>query len=153
MQDYTERLGTVMSQENIAELERLVSEQSLPILPQDPSIHEIDILLTYHGNRMAYLMANHELVNGRIQTQKMVVTDTYNAAFAAAYARNSDASATVLKSVASGNKEYLAARKELQELMDVGAKLQSEISALQEQNVCLRKIASMQALAMQRGLE
>ena len=146
------KLGKVMSPENMESLEEMVSEQMLPVLPSDPSVHEINLLLTYHGNRLAYLMANNELVNGRIKTQKMTVDDLYNAAYSAAASRNSDASATVLKSVASSNKEYLAAREEMKKLMDTQSKLQSEISALQEQNVCLRKIASMQALAIQHGM-
>ena len=148
-----ERLGAVMSDENLAEVNRLLDESKLPIIPYDPSLHEMQLLLTYHGNRLAYLLSNNELISANIREQKTTCDALYQAAYKSARERNSDLKATDLKMIAGQNKEYLAAQQELLNLQNVQAVMQAEIAGLQEQNICLRKAATLQTLAIERGLQ
>ena len=152
MSNFTSRLGDVMSEENLQKVSSLANDCALPTVPYDPSIHELQLLLTYHGNRLAYLIANNELVTNSIKEKKLAVDRAYNAAYKAVVDRNSDVSATTAKSIATQNQKYIDAQNELMETTRAQAKLQSEILALQEQNVCVRKIASLQTLAIEKGI-
>ncbi len=150
--DYTTRLGDVMSEENLMQVNMGVNEAKLPTIPYDPSIHEIQILLTYHGNRLAYLMANNELVANQIKEKKVSVDRAFNLAYKAAMDRKEGMTATAAKVIASQNANYIKEQDEMLALMRTQALLSGEIAALQEQNVCLRKVASLQALAIERGI-
>lgn len=150
--DYTSRLGIVMSEDNLEKINGNVNDARLPTIPYDPSIHEIQLILTYHGNRLAYLISNNELVLNQIKEKKIEVERAYNVSFKAAMDRNPSLTATAAKAIASQNQNYLKAQDEMIALMRTQALLNSEISALQEQNVCLRKVASLQAIAIEKGI-
>ncbi len=149
----TERLGKVMEEDNLKEVDNLLNEAKLPILPYDPSLHEMQLLLTYHGNRLAYLMSSNEIVEGKIRDKKAEYDEAYNLAYKEVRERNTDLNATAVKNVVLLNSKVKKIHKELLDLQHLQSVMQAEIAGLQEQNICLRKVASLQTLAIERGLQ
>lgn len=148
------RLGNVFSCENIKELEDNLSKMGLPKIPsEDITFDEMTRLLAYHGNQLAYLHANLELVTMEEKKLQAEYTKIYNKIYQSIEAVNSKNKITTIKALVTQSPEVVEANKKVLEIQSTIASINAHIVALQEQNISLRKIASIKTIALQHGLE
>lgn len=156
MEDYKSlqfRLGNVFNFENLEKLKKDLNELELSIIPYNVTLPEIQQLLAYQGNMLAYLHANLEKMNMAFKKQENICKETYNSVYNDIQKRNTDNKTTTIKNIASVNKRVLEEQKKLLDIQEIQATITARISAIQEQNVSLRKIASIQMLMIENGLE
>lgn len=147
------RLGAVFSEEKLEELDNNLNELELPLIPYDITLGELEQLLAYHGNMLAYLYANLDLVKCEEEEKRKKGEQVYNEVYAEINKHSADHKVATIKAIASTNKRVVAAQEELKAVKRIRASVESKINALQEQNVSLRKIASIKGIALQKGLE
>ena len=144
------RLGAVFSEEKLEKLNDSLNELELPLIPYDITLGELEQLLAYHGNMLAYL---YDLVKCEEEEKRKEGEQVYNEVYAEINKHSADHKVATIKAIASTNKRVVAAQEELKAVKRIRASVESKINALQEQNVSLRKIASIKGIALQKGLE
>lgn len=147
------RLGKAFSPENLDVLAKELDKFGLPIIPYDITIDEMNILLAYQGNMLAYLQENKEAVSSVLRKVEENYRKTYNDVYSKIESSSAGHKATTIKVIAEGNKDVVAIRNQILDIKDKLSALDARINALQEQNVSLRKIGSMKSIAIQHGLE
>ena len=147
------RLGNVFSKEHISELEKNLNDWDLPIIPYDITLDEMQILLAYQGNMLAYLQANLEAINMNIRKQEIKNQEIYNEVYNNISKQSADHKVSTLKVITENNERVKTVKNKLLDIQEGKAQVEARINALQEQNVSLRKIASLKGIAIQHGLE
>lgn len=147
------RLGKVFNEDSLQNLSDSLNEMGLPIIPYDITFAEMEQLLAYHGNQLAYLYANLDIVKNQEEELEHNAEIVYNEVYSAINKQSADHKVATLKAIASNNKRYLEAKSKVSQMKKIRARVESQINGLQEQNVSLRKIASLKGLALEKGLE
>lgn len=150
---FEERLGKVFEEKKLEDLQDKLDELDLPVIPYDITLNEMQILLAYHGNMLAYLFSNLELVNMEEKKAKTNLDNLYSELYNAVQKRNSELKSVMIKQTVLGSAAYIEAQKELTDVQSLQATLKAKISALQEQNVSLRKIASIKGIEIEHSLD
>ena len=156
MDDYfswKERLGIAFSKENLDSLNKDLNEWDLPTIPYDITLNEMQVLLAYHGNMLAYLNASLEMINMNIKKQEIKYEQTYNDIYVNINKQSADHKVATIKSIALKNQNVINEKEKLTNLQEQKSVIESRINALQEQNISLRKIGSIKTIAIQHGLE
>ena len=148
-----DRLGRAFSPENLKDLRRNLDEYELPIIPYDITIAEIEVLLAYQGNMLAYLQANLTSLAMSETKAKIILDNTYNDVYQSIYQQSADKKMATLKAITKSNRRVVSAQEEVVRIQETKALLEARILALQEQNISLRKIATIKGIAIERGLE
>ena len=147
------RLGKAFSYENLKDLRKSLDDYELPIIPYDVTIAEIEVLLAYQGNMLAYLQANLTSLSMAESKSKILLENTYNEVYQSIYQQSADKKTATLKAITKGNRRVVAAQEDVLKIQETKALLEARILALQEQNISLRKIATIKGIAIERGLE
>lgn len=147
------RLGKVFSDESLASLNKNLNDMELPVIPYDITLGEMENLLAYHGNMLAYLHANLETVQMAERDAEATYDSVYNEVYREINKCSADKKVATLKAIALGNSRVVAAKEEIMKVKRTKALVESRISALEMQNVSLRKIGSIKTIAISRGLE
>ena len=147
------RLGKVFDPENIDKLRQSLESMELPVIPLDVTIGEMQTLLSYHGNMLAYLQANLERVAMAERKQEDAYEQVYNRVYAEIGKVSSDHKVATLKNITLNNKDVKEAKQKLMDIRDAKSAVEARIQALEEQNVSLRKIASLKSTALQYNVE
>ena len=148
-----DRLGKVFSEESLSTLEDNLNEMGLPTIPYDITLGEMEQMLAYHGNQLAYLYANLDLVKNKEEELTRQAEIVYNEVYSEVNRQSADHKVATLKAIASNNKRYLATKQAVADMKRIRARVESQINGLQEQNVSLRKIATLRGVAINRGLD
>ena len=148
-----DRLGKVFSEESLSALDDNLNEMGLPTIPYDITLGEMEQMLAYHGNQLAYLYANLDLVKNKEEELTRQAEIVYNEVYSEVNRQSADHKVATLKAIASNNKRYLAAKQAVADMKRIRARVESQINGLQEQNVSLRKIATLRGVAINRGLD
>ena len=123
-----ERLGIVFSPERLANLGAQLDELKLPKVPYDITLADMETLLAYHANMLPYLIANKEIVDSEEKNQAAQI---------------------------EFKKSQLAneiMQEELLTIRNTQAKLSARISALESQNVSLRKLTTVRLESLKQGV-
>lgn len=150
---WKERLGSVFTQENLDSLNKDLNEWNLPTIPYDITLNEMQVLLAYQGNMLAYLEASLEMINMSIKKQEIKYEQTYNDIYVQINQQSADHKVATIKSIALKNSNVISEKNKLISLQEKKSIIESRINALQEQNISLRKIGSIKTIAIQHGLE
>ncbi|MGN8833546.1 hypothetical protein ACTNDZ_13525 [Selenomonas montiformis] len=148
-----DRLGKVFSEESLSALDDNLNEMGLPTIPYDITLGEMEQMLAYHGNQLAYLYANLDLVKNKEEELARQAEIVYNEVYSEVNRQSADHKVATLKAIASNNQRYLAAKQAVADMKRIRARVESQINGLQEQNVSLRKIATLRGVAINRGLD
>lgn len=148
-----ERLGKVFSEASLETLADNLNEMGLPTIPYDITLGEMEQMLAYHGNQLAYLYANLDIVKNQEEELTRQAEIVYNEVYSEVNRQSADHKVATLKAIASSNKRYLAAKQAVADMKKLRARVESQINGLQEQNVSLRKIATLRGVAINRGLD
>lgn len=148
-----DRLGKVFSEESLSALDDNLNEMGLPTIPYDITLGEMEQMLAYHGNQLAYLYANLDLVKNKEEELARQAEIVYNEVYSEVNRQSADHKVATLKAIASNNKRYLAVKQAVADMKRIRARVESQINGLQEQNVSLRKIATLRGVAINRGLD
>lgn len=147
-----ERLGVVFSSERLSNLGAQLDDLKLPKVPYDITLSDMETLLAYHANMLPYLIANKEIVDSeekalstRIELKKSQVANEIVRV-------NSGIKATELKNLVNVNPEVQSMNEELLNIRHTQAKLSARISALESQNVSLRKLTTVRLESLKQGV-
>lgn len=147
------RLGSVFNIDKLNKLKNDLNSLSLPNIPYDITLDEIQVLLAYQGNMLAYLHSNLEILNMEEKKQEVIFKNIYNEVYKSIENTNSNNKITTIKNITANNTRVLTAQKKLIDIQSAQSQITAQINALQEQNVSLRKIASIKIIAIQSGIE
>lgn len=147
-----ERLGIVFSPERLANLGAQLDELKLPKVPYDITLADMETLLAYHANMLPYLIANKEIVDSEEKNQAAQIEFKKSQLANEITKVNSGIKATELKNLVNVNPEVRAMQEELLTIRNTQAKLSARISALESQNVSLRKLTTVRLESLKQGV-
>lgn len=147
-----ERLGIVFSPERLANLGTQLDELELPKVPYDITLVDMETLLAYHANMLPYLIANKEIVDSEEKNQAAQIEFKKSQLANEITKVNSGIKATELKNLVNVNPEVRAMQEELLTIRNTQAKLSARISALESQNVSLRKLTTVRLESLKQGV-
>jgi len=147
-----ERLGIVFSPERLANLGAQLDELKLPKVPYDITLADMETLLAYHANMLPYLIANNEIVDSEEKNQVAQIEFKKSQLANEITKVNSGIKATELKNLVNVNPEVRAMQEELLTIRNTQAKLSARISALESQNVSLRKLTTVRLESLKQGV-
>ena len=147
-----ERLGIVFSPERLANLGTQLDELELPKVPYDITLVDMETLLAYHANMLPYLIANKEIVDSEEKNQVAQIEFKKSQLANDITKVNSGIKATELKNLVNVNPEVRAMQEELLKIHSTQAKLSARISALESQNVSLRKLTTVRLESLKQGV-
>lgn len=147
-----ERLGIVFSPERLANLGAQLDELKLPKVPYDITLADMETLLAYHANMLPYLIANKEIVDSEDKNQAAQIEFKKSQLANEITKVNSGIKATELKNLVNVNPEVRAMQEELLTIRNTQAKLSARISALESQNVSLRKLTTVRLESLKQGV-
>ena len=147
-----ERLGIVFSPERLTNLGAQLDELELPKVPYDITLADMETLLAYHANMLPYLIANKEIVDSEEKNQVAQIEFKKSQLANDITKVNSGIKATELKNLVNVNPEVRAMQEELLTIRNTQAKLSARISALESQNVSLRKLTTVRLESLKQGV-
>lgn len=147
-----ERLGIVFSPERLTNLGAQLDELELPKVPYDITLADMETLLAYHANMLPYLIANKEIVDSEEKNQAAQIEFKKSQLANDITKVNSGIKATELKNLVNVNPEVRAMQEELLTIRNTQAKLSARISALESQNVSLRKLTTVRLESLKQGV-
>lgn len=147
-----ERLGIVFSPERLANLGAQLDELKLPKVPYDITLADMETLLAYHANMLPYLIANKEIVDSEEKNQVAQIEFKKSQLANEITKVNSGIKTTELKNLVNVNPEVRAMQEELLTIRNTQAKLSARISALESQNVSLRKLTTVRLESLKQGV-
>ena len=147
------RLGNVFSNEKLKELDKNLSELGLPIIPYDITLDEMQKLLAYQGNVLAYLFTHLEEIKIAEKDATIAYEEVYNKVYREVSNTSADHKVATLKSITAGNVHVVEAKNKILEIQRRKSIIEGKMGALEQQNVSLRKIASIKTIAISHGLE
>lgn len=147
-----ERLGVVFSEERLNTLGAHLDELELPKVPYDITLADMETLLAYHANMLPYLIANKEIVDSEEKAQSARIEQQKSRLSTDMLKINSGIKATELKNLVNSNPEIVSMMDELINIRRTQAKLSARISALESQNVSLRKLTTVRLESLKQGV-
>lgn len=147
-----DRLGIVFSPERLTNLGAQLDELELPKVPYDITLADMETLLAYHANMLPYLIANKEIVDSEEKNQAAQIEFKKSQLANDITKVNSGIKATELKNLVNVNPEVRAMQEELLTIRNTQAKLSARISALESQNVSLRKLTTVRLESLKQGV-
>lgn len=148
----TRRLGNVLSDANLAQLAEALNRVELPVLPIDITPAEAQELLAYHGSFIAFLSREFYAKNAEVQNAKIGVEQATMLASKEIHDANHNLKATDVKIIAANSPVVKDAQEALKVAQTELGKIQGALEGLKEQNVSLRKIASMMQASADSGI-
>ena len=147
------RLGKVFSAENLKKLENDLNELDLPTIPYDITLDEMQQLLAYQGNTLSYLVTHLEEMKIAEKDAEDDYEKVYNDVYAEINKQSSDHKVATIKTITLGNVRVKEAKEKVREIQKMRSMIEGRINAIEQQNVSLRKIASIKTIAISHGLE
>lgn len=147
------RLGNVFSPDKLNELEKNLNELGLPTIPYDITLDEMQQLLAYQGNCLSYLVTHLEELKIAEKDAEDEYEKVYNDVYASINKQSSDHKVATIKTITLGNVRVKEAKEKVRKFQRMRSLVEGKIGAMEQQNISLRKIASIKTIAISHGLE
>lgn len=147
-----ERYGDAFSQSKINDIKAELNKAGLPIIPSNPTIEDIEKLLVYLGNTLAYTLM--------LQTQVLILKEekerewkqAYNQRYTELEAQSADKTVTTLKKIVENNSNIKKLYNELTETIQTEKYTSCKLAALKELNFSVKKLVELKIVEIKGGL-